>query len=78
MSVAATAQYTEEQVGGTTLSGALTLTDPDDLDLLSATVSITGGSFAGDTDVLEVSGASGGRGPTAAKVVQSTAMANSR
>ena len=58
--VAGTAQFTEEQSGGTTLSGGISLSDPDDLDLSSATVSITSGSFAGDTDTLAVSGASGG------------------
>jgi lipopolysaccharide export system protein LptA len=49
--VAASAQYTEEGAF-TTLSGAVTVTDPDDVDLSSATVKITGGTFAGDGDVL--------------------------
>jgi hypothetical protein len=49
--VAASASFTEE--GGTvTLSNAVTVTDPDDLNLSSATVSITGGTFAGDGDAL--------------------------
>src|SRR5262249_27778762 len=50
-SVASSAQYTEEGAAGT-LSGAITVVDVDDLNLTSATVKITGGSFAGDTDVL--------------------------
>src|SRR6202030_2128366 len=45
------AQFTEEHAAAT-LSSGLSVTDPDDLDLKSATVKITGGSFAGDTDVL--------------------------
>jgi lipopolysaccharide export system protein LptA len=49
--VAASAQYTEEGPA-TTLSSAVTVTDPDDLNLSSATVKITGGTFAGDADVL--------------------------
>jgi lipopolysaccharide export system protein LptA len=49
--VAASAQYTEEG-GAVTLSNAVTVTDPDDLTLSSATVRITGGTFAGDADVL--------------------------
>jgi lipopolysaccharide export system protein LptA len=49
--VAASAQYTEEGAF-TTLSGAVTVTDPDDVDLSTATVKITGGTFAGDGDVL--------------------------
>jgi lipopolysaccharide export system protein LptA len=49
--VAASAQYTEEGPF-TTLSGAVTVTDPDDINLSSATVKITGGTFAGDGDVL--------------------------
>jgi hypothetical protein len=52
--VATTAQYTEEGAA-VTLSGALSVSDPDDLDLKGATISITGGSFAGDTDVLAAS-----------------------
>ena len=35
-----------------TLSPAVTVADPDDLRLASATVAITGGTFAGDGDVL--------------------------
>src|SRR5262249_27608023 len=49
--VAASAQYTEDGPF-TTLSGAVTVTDPDNLNLFSATVKITGGTFAGDGDVL--------------------------
>ena len=49
--VAASAQYTEEGPA-TTLSSAVTVTNPDDLNLSSATVAITGGTFAGDGDVL--------------------------
>ena len=42
------------------LSGALTVADPDSLNLTNATVKITGGTFAGDGDVLaaNVSGTS--------------------
>ena len=47
----ASPQFTEEHAAAT-LSGALSVTDPDDLNLKDATVKITGGSFAGDTDVL--------------------------
>ena len=57
--VATTAQYTEEQVGATTLSGGIAVTDPDDLDLKSATISVAGG-FAGDGDTLSVNGATSG------------------
>src|SRR5262249_17721103 len=40
-------------VGSTiTLSSSVTISDPDDLNLASATVSITGGKFGGDGDVL--------------------------
>jgi hypothetical protein len=49
--VATTAHYTEEGAA-TTLSGAISVTDPDDLNLSGATVKITGGTFAGDGDVL--------------------------
>jgi hypothetical protein len=49
--VATSASYTEESPSAT-LSGAVTVTDPDDVDLVSATVKITGGTFAGDGDVL--------------------------
>ncbi|HWW09933.1 MAG TPA: DUF4347 domain-containing protein, partial [Candidatus Acidoferrales bacterium] len=55
--VAASAQYTEEGAP-TTLSAAVTVTDPDDLNLSSATVAITGGTFAGDGDVLAANVAS--------------------
>jgi hypothetical protein len=58
--VAPGAQYTEEQVGGTTLASALSVSDPDDVNLLSATVSITGGTFAGDGDKLAANGVSNG------------------
>jgi lipopolysaccharide export system protein LptA len=50
-SVASTVNFTEEG-GAVTLSGAVTVTDPDNLNLASATVSITGGTFANDGDVL--------------------------
>src|SRR5262249_40251818 len=56
--VATTAQYTEDQVGATTLSSAISLTDPDDLNLKSATVKVTGGSFSGDGDHLTADGIS--------------------
>ncbi len=49
--VATGAQFTEEG-GAVTLSGALSVTDPDDLNLSSATVSITGGRFTNDGDIL--------------------------
>ncbi len=44
-------QFTEEG-GAVTLSGALSVSDPDDLNLSSATVSITGGRFTNDGDIL--------------------------
>src|SRR5207237_8812415 len=49
--VAASAAFTE---GGAavTLSGAVTVSDPDNLNLVGATVAITAGTFAGDGDVL--------------------------
>src|SRR5262249_10946925 len=50
-SVASSAHYTEEGANAT-LSGAITVSDFDDLNLSSATVSITGGTFANDGDVL--------------------------
>ncbi len=50
-SVATTAQYTEEGAAGV-LSSALSVIDVDDLNLSSATIQITGGTFAGDHDVL--------------------------
>ena len=49
--VAASASYTE-QLTAATLSSALSVSDPDSQTLASATVSITGGTFAGDGDVL--------------------------
>src|SRR5262249_42061391 len=52
--VAASASYTEEGPA-TTLSGNVTVSDPDDTTLVGATVSITGGKFAGDADVLATS-----------------------
>src|SRR5262249_14696531 len=49
--VPASANYTEEGAA-VTLAGAASVSDPDSLKLSSATVKITGGSFAGDGDVL--------------------------
>ena len=49
--VAASQHYTEEGAA-VTLAGSAAVTDPDNLSLASATVSITGGKFAGDGDVL--------------------------
>jgi predicted outer membrane repeat protein len=49
--VATTAQYTENG-GAVTLSSSVTVTDPDNLDLVGATVSIAGGAFANDGEVL--------------------------
>src|SRR5262249_53956696 len=49
--VAPAASFTEEG-GAVTLSGAVSVADPDSLKLVGATVQITGGSFAGDGDVL--------------------------
>jgi hypothetical protein len=49
--VAASASFTE-QSAPTTLSGNVTVSDPNDLMLAGATVRITGGTFAGDGDVL--------------------------
>ena len=46
--------YTEEGAA-TTLSGNVSVSDPDSATLASATVSITGGKFAGDGDVLTTS-----------------------
>jgi lipopolysaccharide export system protein LptA len=51
--VAASATFTEKGAA-VTLSGAAAVTDPDNLNLASATVAITGGTFAGDGDVLAV------------------------
>ena len=45
--VAGSAHFTEEG-GAIALSSAVTVTDADDLDLVSATVSVTAGGFAGD------------------------------
>jgi len=53
-SVASSVHFTEEG-GAVTLSGAVTVTDPDNLNLASATVSITGGTFSGDADLLAAS-----------------------
>ena len=52
-SVATTANYTQGG-GAVTLSSAVSVSDPDQLDLTSATVSIVGGNFAGD--VLNATG----------------------
>jgi len=49
--VATNASYTE-QAAATTLSPPAAVSDPDSLDLASATVRIVGGAFAGDGDVL--------------------------
>src|SRR5579883_556926 len=57
--VATTASFTEEG-GQVTLSPSATVTDVDDVNLSSATVKITGGTFAGDGDRLAVNGVSGG------------------
>jgi ELWxxDGT repeat protein len=44
------------QTGSTvTLSSSASVSDPDNLDLVGATVSITGGTFSGDGDVLAAS-----------------------
>jgi probable HAF family extracellular repeat protein len=53
-SVAANASFTEEGTA-TTLSPNLKVTDPNSTTLASATVSITGGAFIGDGDVLATS-----------------------
>jgi lipopolysaccharide export system protein LptA len=52
-SVAASANFTE---GGAavTLAGSAAVTDPDNLNLVNATVKITGGTFTGDGDQLAV------------------------
>jgi Domain of unknown function (DUF4347)/FG-GAP-like repeat len=52
--VATSAAFTEEG-SPVTLSSAVSATDPDDLKLASATVSISGGKFSGDGDVLATS-----------------------
>jgi hypothetical protein len=48
--VAATAAFTA--AGPVTLSPTLNLSDPDSLNLASATVAVTAGAFTGDRDVL--------------------------
>ncbi|SEC28489.1 protein of unknown function [Rhizobiales bacterium GAS188] len=53
--VATSATFTEHGAA-VTLSGGLSVTDPDNQKLASATVSITGGTFAGDGDVLSATG----------------------
>jgi hypothetical protein len=50
-SVAGSAGYTE-QAAAVTLSGGLSIADPDNLALANATVKIVAGTFAGDGDVL--------------------------
>src|SRR5262249_49292536 len=52
--VASSAQYTEEGAAAT-LSSAASVSDPDNVKLVGATVSIIGGTFAGDGDVLATS-----------------------
>src|SRR5262249_37368180 len=52
--VATTAQFTENGAG-LTLSGAATVSDPDNQNRVGATVAITSGTFAGDGDVLAAS-----------------------
>src|SRR6202011_6141627 len=49
------ASWTEEGAT-TTLSPTVTVTDPDNLKLASATVQITGGTFSGDLDTLSATG----------------------
>jgi probable HAF family extracellular repeat protein len=49
-SVAASVAFIADQT--VTLSPNLAVADPDDLDLVGATVSITGGTFSGDGDML--------------------------
>jgi hypothetical protein len=48
----ATSQNFTEEAGPVTLSSAVSVSDPDDLDLSSATVKIAGGTFTNDQDVL--------------------------
>ena len=50
--VATSAPFTEN-AGSVTLSNAVSVSDPDSLRLVSATVSIAAGTFAGDGDVLD-------------------------
>ena len=51
--IAPSVTFTEGQT--LTLSGAALVTDPDNQNVASATVRVTGGTFAGDGDVLAVS-----------------------
>src|SRR5262249_60237024 len=44
-----------ENAAGVTLAGAASVSAPDSANLASATVAITGGTFAGDGDVLSLS-----------------------
>jgi ELWxxDGT repeat protein len=53
--VAAGASFTEDG-GAITLANALTVTDPDNLNLVGATVSVAGGKFTNDMDVLAATG----------------------
>src|SRR5262249_53088648 len=46
------ASWTEEQALPTSLAPAVTVSDPDNLMLASATVQVTGGTLPGDSDVL--------------------------
>src|SRR5262249_50107109 len=55
--VPTSASYTE-LAGPTVLASTLTATDVDNVNLVNATVKITGGTFAGDGDVLSFSTAS--------------------
>ena len=57
--VATGAQFTEGG-GAAVLSSAASVSDPDNLDLAGATLSITTGTFAGDGDVLAANGVSNG------------------
>jgi len=57
--VTRTANYTQGG-GSVTLSSTVLLSDPDSLDLVSATVSIAGGTFTGDGDVLAAAGQTSG------------------
>ncbi|HEY1980882.1 MAG TPA: Ig-like domain-containing protein, partial [Xanthobacteraceae bacterium] len=57
LSGATNASYTQGGAAAT-LSGAAAVSDPDNLDLTSATVVISGGTFAGDGDVLSATGTS--------------------
>src|SRR5262249_30177549 len=52
---AASASFTEHRAS-VVLSPSVTVADPDNLKLVSATVSVTGGSFAGDGDMLSATG----------------------